>query len=259
MDLERRGLFAQQNVVLSEYLLHSDDANIDALGMLPLFLSCRSAIRATTSAQAAVHDAEHKKPLSRESIQYIGLAISYLDIPKPRLVAIGGLSGTGKSTIASRLTSLIAKPPGALQIRSDVERKHAAGFSESETLPITHYTSAHASSTYARIFNKTQRALVAGHSVIVDAIFLSPQERHGIEELAHQIGIAFTGLWLTAAHDRLRQRITAQSNKDASDATVSVLEKQINILGTCGKVAWNHIDANVNIDTTLNRCRLALM
>jgi 2-phosphoglycerate kinase len=71
--------------------------------------------------------------------RHVALAAAYLDPPPPLLVAIGGLSGTGKSTIAARLASSVGPAPGALLVRSDVERKRLFGVPETQRLERQHY------------------------------------------------------------------------------------------------------------------------
>ncbi len=73
---------------------------MDALPLLPLFLSCRAAIRAMTSVTAAAlaSNADARATAQRVAREYLELADVLLRPPRPRLVAIGGLSGSGKST-----------------------------------------------------------------------------------------------------------------------------------------------------------------
>ena len=65
---------------------------------------------------------------------YFDLALRLLAPPAPVLVAIGGLSGTGKSALARALAPFLAPEPGAVVVRSDVERKILFGVDETERL-----------------------------------------------------------------------------------------------------------------------------
>jgi hypothetical protein len=97
--------------------------------VLPLFLSMRAAVRAhvlflkseqAAGGEAAWHDAKH----------YFDLAGRLAKPKPPLLVAIGGLSGTGKSILARGLAGIIEPVPGAVIVRSDVVRKRLLGVTE---------------------------------------------------------------------------------------------------------------------------------
>ena len=97
--------------------------------------------------------------------------------PAPRLVAIGGLSGTGKSTVARGLAPDLAPLLGAVVIRSDVTRKRLGGVTPEERLPPSAYTAAMDRAVTARMAFDARRALRAGASVVLDATFLGAEAR----------------------------------------------------------------------------------
>src|SRR6201993_4356368 len=137
MDLDRRGLTALSNLVLNRYLdLTGED---DGLAAMPLFLSSRAAIRAHVTAAALERAAEPKlRPqMAAEARSYLELAAQFLRPRSCRLVAIGGLSGTGKSTLAAALAPSL----GARVLRSDVIRKRLFAVAPETRLPPTAYTS----------------------------------------------------------------------------------------------------------------------
>ena len=123
MDLEHRGHRDFANLVLSRYLdLTGED---DGLAAMPLFLALRTVIRAHVTATRAEHGwgGEHRAAAFTEARAYLDEAEAALTPSQPRLVAIGGLSGTGKSTLAARIAPALGPPPGARWLRSDVIRK----------------------------------------------------------------------------------------------------------------------------------------
>ena len=124
----------------------------------------------------------------------------------PQLIAVGGLSGTGKSLLARALAAEIAPAPGAVVLRSDIERKLLMGSDEHAKLPPDAYTPAINLRVYAGIIDKARRAVAAGHSAIVDAVFAAPPERVAVEQSAAVLGVPFRGLFLTADLATQRRR-----------------------------------------------------
>ena len=107
MDLWRRRLPRHANVVLNRYL--GETLDFDGLPLLPLFLSCRSAVRAKTSATSAGLQSD---PRRRGELEEIARELSRagchaVAFRRPAsLIAIGGFSGSGKSTLAHALAAL---------------------------------------------------------------------------------------------------------------------------------------------------------
>ena len=103
MDLQHQGLPTLAQRLLNGYLdVTWDDAG---LALLPLFFACRAAIRAKVLGFAATAAAGSAVPAAGEARDYLERALGYLNPPPARLVAIGGVSGTGKSTLARRLAA----------------------------------------------------------------------------------------------------------------------------------------------------------
>jgi uncharacterized protein len=165
--------------------------------------------------------------------------------PKPaRLVAIGGLSGTGKSTIAAAIAGDLGIGAGARVLRSDVLRKRLFGKAPEERLTDTAYTRSVNEAVYAELMTRAAALLETGHSVIVDAVSAKPEERAAIAKLARQAGARFTGFWLQAPEATLLARLKTRE-KDASDATADVLRRQLGY--ELGPMGWVRIDADREI------------
>lgn len=250
MDLDQRGCRPAAGVVLDRYLWRNDrTSDIDGLAALPLFLSMRAAIRAMVLCdRAAQHGGPNDGDSATEPRRYLAAALAYLAPPPPRLVAVGGLSGTGKSTLAAALAPLIGAAPGALHLRSDLERKAMHGVAETGRLPPSIYTREESARVYARLRGKARRALRAGQAVLVDAAFLQQSEHIEIEAEARALGVPFHGLWLTAPAETLLARVAARHG-DASDATPDVVRRQIE--RGAGGGSWSRIDASGNGEATL--------
>ncbi|MFD2250243.1 hypothetical protein FHS82_001262 [Pseudochelatococcus lubricantis] len=227
MDLWDRDLHGIANGVMNRYLwARAEDADIAGLAALPLLLSIRAGVRAMVTAAALPHLAgEALATAEGEAQAYLALAGSFIAPVPARLLAIGGLSGTGKSTLAALLAPGFGRPVGAVHLRSDIERKNLLGTAETQHLPPEAYTSEVTARTYARLRHLAALALSAGQSVVVDAVHAKPAERAAIGEVAAHAGVPFDGLWLEAPLPVLEARVEARTG-DASDADVGVVRAQ---------------------------------
>ncbi len=157
-----------------------------------------------------------------EARAYLEAAIAYLRPAPPVLIGIGGLQGTGKSTLARALAPSLGAAPGALVLRSDEIRKRLFGAAPEQTLPPEAYAGAIGRTVFATLTEAAQAAAEAGHAVIADATFLGPADRRGLARAAQAAGVRFAGLWLHAPLPVLEARVAARRG-DASDATIAVL------------------------------------
>jgi hypothetical protein len=246
MDLWRRDLRAHANAVFNEYLARTLD--LAGLRLLPLFLACRAAVRAKTSATAAAvqPDEARRGGLQAGARQYLALAQTFLEpLPSPRLIAIGGLSGSGKSTVARRLAPGLGAPPGALVLRSDVIRKMLCGVPPLTRLGDDAYAPDVSRRVYQTIADRALVALRAGHSVVADAVYARPEERDAIAAVARAADARFDGLWMDAPPAILERRLAARQ-ADASDADAAVLHRQLQ--ADLGRVDWTRVDASAGVE-----------
>jgi len=249
MDLIERDLTPLANIVLNRTIgERNDDRDLDALALLPLFMSLRAAIRAKVTAARPKRDASTEK----SARDYFALARRLLKPAKPMLVATGGLSGTGKSLLARALSPEVMPLPGAILLRSDVIRKALFGKSETDKLPPEVYTAEVTSRVYAVLAARARRVLAAGHSAIADAVFARPDERAAIQQIAPD---AFHGLFLTADLATRIARVGRRKN-DASDAdeTIARAQEQYDL----GALDWQKVDAAGTPEETLAQAKKAL-
>lgn len=240
MDLLARSLPAEANALFNQYLLRTGD--VGGLPLLPFYLGCRAAIRAKTSLAAAAleSDGRGRHDLETRAREYLELAGHALTPRSSRLVAVGGLSGTGKSTLAARLAPALGPPPGAVVLRSDVLRKVLLHRAPGERLGPEGYTPEVTTDTYRSLLTRAADVLHEGWPVIVDATFLDARWREAVDRVARDAGVAFTGLWLEGPASSLADRLHRRTG-DASDADEAVLEQQLT--RTPGPVAWMRVDA----------------
>lgn len=234
-----------------------DGSSYQGLSLLPLFLSCRSAVRAKTSATASTlqADAVHATALAGAARKYLTAAVEFLSPPQPRLVAVSGRSGSGKSTQAQRVAWAIGSSPGAVILRSDAIRKTLFGVSETSRLGPEAYNAEVSARVYAALARGAAAVLAAGHSVIVDAVFESAHERRRIAQVAAAAGSGFTGVWLEAPSALLTERVDAR-RADASDATVDVVVGQLR--RDPGPIEWAVVDASGTADQVERAVRARL-
>jgi aminoglycoside phosphotransferase family enzyme/predicted kinase len=211
MDLRRRGLAAHANAAMNRYF----DAAAEGAGglaLLPAFMALRAAVRCAVAMEAG--DAA-------EAAGYRGLGLELLAPVGPRLVAIGGLSGSGKSAVARRIAPRLPGVCGARILRTDVLRKAAAGAAPDERLPEAAYSPARRLQVYRALAAEARRGLQARCSVLADATFQQAEARSAIAAVAP----AFRGLWLRAGLQVRLARVAGRSG-DASDATAEVARAQ---------------------------------
>jgi uncharacterized protein len=246
MDLWERGLRDDANRLLNRYITGAPDPGltIDGLAAFPVFLALRAAIRAKIAA-ARWRDAAGKTEHGTAACAYFAAAERFLAPAPTLLVAIGGLSGTGKTSLAAHLAPQIGRAPGALHLRSDVERKRLVGVAETDSLPDSAYTPEAAVIVYCHLQCLAERGLQAGQSVVLDAVYGRPEEQMAASALAVRLGIPFRGLWLNAPLRLLTERVAARRG-DASDATPAVVAAQL--ATGFSAPGWIGLDATLAIE-----------
>ena len=246
MDLWHRGLRTPANMIFNRYL---DLSGLDESGvaLMPLFLATRAAVRSHVLAAQAKDDAARG---------YLDLALALLTPVRSQLVAIGGLSGTGKSTLARALGGDIGRAPGARILRSDVLRKRLAGVPPETKLSSQWYTAKTTRDVYDFLCQRSAQALAAGQSVIADAVFATSCERRAIAAVVEGTDAGFTGLWLKA-EDHVRITRVGSRPADASDADREVAIAQTRYqIGPIGD--WRVVPACGSIAETATAARALL-
>jgi predicted kinase len=218
VNLLQRSLPAQANAVLNGWMERM--RQYDALPLLPLFLSCRAALRAPQLADAATRE---------EAQACFALAVQLLAPGTAAIVAIGGAFGAGKTTVARRLAPLLGQPPGGLVLRGDAVRARLFGGGDEQRRSA--YDPSVARSVYRLLMREARDVSRAGYVAIVDAVFGSAEWRQDIESTAARAGVPFVGIWLDAPPEVLERRAPGQRPAVISPAT-----------------DWVRVDATLDVD-----------
>jgi len=243
MDLAFRGRRDAAVRVLSAYLdeaARSFPADIwEGLKILPLMLSVRASVRAHVTAHSG-------DPATARA--YVEAAIGHLEPARPVLIAVGGFSGSGKSTFARAAAPCVGASPGAVILRTDEVRKRLLNMPPTEAAGAASYVPAAYAQTYDELFGNARTLLQAGRAVVLDASFIEPQTRSRAEALAREVSVPLHTAWLQAPADVLAARVLRRKG-DASDATVAVLKQQL--ATGAGAMTWPKIDATAPADVAV--------
>jgi uncharacterized protein len=245
MDLDQRVDRAAANRVLNRYVVaRTGDAALTR--GLPVFLSLRAMVRAHVEAKRG-----NRAPAER----YLDAASTYLRVIRPIALAIGGLPGTGKSTVARALAPELGNAPGALVLRSDEIRKRQHWVTPERRLPQSAYNDAASLAVFTELAELVRQTAACGHAVVADATFIDPQDRKLVQSAAAAAGVPFVGLWLEAPVPVLEQRISSRQG-DASDATLAVLRAAAGSDPQAGD--WISVDVSGSPDNVLALTRQAV-
>jgi uncharacterized protein len=222
MDLEVAGRSDLSTLFINQYVEETGD--YEGLEILPLYVSRQSYVRAKVTSfmlgDASIPLAE-RQAASERAAKYYQLAWSYVQKKKGSLVAMAGLSGSGKSTNAQRLV----EQSGAIRLRSDAIRKHLAGVPLHEAAGSEVYSAEMTDKTYSRLIALGAELAAQGYRVVLDAKFDRQAKRQEALDVAQTAAVPVTFVHCTAPADVLMARVT-QRKGDIADATAAVLVKQ---------------------------------
>lgn len=220
MDLERLGAPEAARRFLDAYRDASDDQYPDSLA------HHYTAYRAHVRAKVACLRHEQGDPEALdEASRLLELASHHLGAGRVALVLVGGLPGTGKSTLAS----MLAAARGWTLLRSDeVRKEHAVPMPEGTARDGGYgqglYAPEAVEATYRALLDRARALLGIGTSVVLDASWTSARRRSEAAELARDTAADLVPLRCTAPADVAAARITARQRRggNPSDATPAV-------------------------------------
>ncbi len=223
MDLWHRGFPQFANLVMNRYLDETNDD--DGFVLLPFFMAIRAAVRAHVIA-TQVAEGGNAADLTTEARSYFELARALLVKVQPRLIVIGGFSGSGKTTVADALAARLGAPPGARIIESDRIRKGLHGVAAEVRLDADAYRPEVSDKVYSEIVRRSLAITKAGGSVVADAVFDRLEYRRLIEFASKAAGTRCEAVWLQADAQVLLQRVSSRL-QGPSDADLRVLARQL--------------------------------
>lgn len=247
MDLLQRGHPDWAWLLLNTWLEETGDHG--GLALLRYYAVYRALVRVKVAVLRAgqTTGTEHQAVMA-EARAILDLATA-LTRPLPlRLDITHGLSGSGKTTV----TQTLMQTPGAVRLRSDVERKRLAGLDalarSGSGVGERLYAADATHRTYAHLARLAGEVLDAGWPVIVDATFIGRWQRDLLREVAQSRGVAFHILDFQLPEATLRERILQRSRagSDASEADLDVLQHQLDTEEALGA---DEQDARVPIDS----------
>lgn len=249
IDRQRPDLAAR---LLDRYLQRTGD--YAGLALLQFYQVYRALVRAKVAiirhSQSGLSKSEQKQSLQQFK-DYSQLAQSFTQAKHATLYIAHGVSGSGKTTLCQPLLERF----GMIRLRSDVERKRLFGMtaenkSQSDTGQGI-YTSSASTQTYQRLIELAQYTIRAGYNTIVDATFLKREQRQQFHDLARKLKVEFVIIHFHADEKLLRQWVSERQaiGKDASEATIEVLEQQ---LKTEQPLTEDEADRIISIDSGRN-------
>jgi aminoglycoside phosphotransferase family enzyme/predicted kinase len=213
MDLERLGRPDLGERFLDSYVTFSGDTAPTSLRHH--YIAYRAGVRAKV---ACLRHEQGDESAAAEAADYAAIALRHLREGAPRLALVGGLPGTGKSTLAGALADRF----GAVLISSDRVRKELAGLSPQSPAPAGFgegiYAPERTEKLYTELVHRAEQLLGQGESVVLDASWTSDRHRAGAVDVAERTSSELLQLQCRVDADTAARRLASRAD-DPSDAT----------------------------------------
>jgi aminoglycoside phosphotransferase family enzyme/predicted kinase len=220
MDLERIGARTLANEFMRMYAEFSGESHPDSL--VHHYIAYRAHVRAKV---ACIRHDQGQATAAAEAGRLLGISLDHLERGRIRMILVGGLPASGKSSVATGLANTLR----LALFRSDEVRKDLAG--------LAHDAPAHAAlgaglyrpelvaTAYHEMLRRAQLALERGVSVVLDATWREELMRDAARHVAKANFAGFVEVRCVAPPALLVRRLAARKSGAAygSDATADLL------------------------------------
>jgi uncharacterized protein len=213
---------------LAAYARESHDYEL--YSVVDFYESYRAYVRAKVNALSLASAAsfEARQRLERQARRYLLLALA-AERPAfgtPRLIAVGGIIASGKSTFADALGADLGVPV----ISSDRTRKALLGVEPLEPLRHEPWQRGYAPELTTRVYEELMRlsrvVLQSGRSVVLDATFASRQSRSMARATASELSVPFCFVECRVPQDVARARLRERaSGASVSDGRLEIFDQ----------------------------------
>jgi len=170
---------------------------------------------------ACLRYAQGNDPAAQLARDYADIALRHLRQGAVRLILVGGLPASGKTTLASALADRL----GATVLHTDRIRKELAGLAPEHSAAADYqqgiYDPAHTERTYAELNHRAEKLLALGETVILDASWTSANRRRDATDVAEATHSRLVPLRCWAPDTTTAARLAARTNS-ISDATPEI-------------------------------------
>jgi aminoglycoside phosphotransferase family enzyme/predicted kinase len=205
--------------LVDRYSLVTGDADLPAL--VPFYKCYRAYVRGKVESMKSAEPevaAVDRENAAHSARRHFSLSYRYTWAYAPSLVTVLGLSGTGKSSVATHLR----ERTGFRQVSSDSVRKRLAGLAAKTSAGAAYDTGLYAPEqterTYAAMLAEAQEELRAGRGVILDATFQRRRHRDAARRLARDHDVPHLAVECRASDTEVRRRLASRAAEGATES-----------------------------------------
>lgn len=224
MDLHHRGAPQLADEFLARYREFTADPA--PVSLLHHYVAYRALVRTKV---ACLKDGEDRSGAAQDAQQHLELALDRARLARVRAVLVGGLPGTGKSTLAAELADRL----GACLVASDRVRTELFGDAEPSAYGSGQFTAGNADRVYGEVLDRAERLLARGETVVLDASWTSERHRRSAREAAERTCSELVALQCTASEEVVRERLGSRT------ATLSAADEGVADAMAAEADAWD--------------------